>query len=429
MKKMILGFLSVLSFLLIFSCEHAKKPVQLMIWGRTEEYRAVVGFVKKFNKIYPDIKVQILYFPNYQTKLLTMMSAGTPPDVMYMGCEDFPFYAAKDVFLDLTPMVKNDPDTVTPKFSIDDFYPQTVEPFIHEGKILGIPKDFSTMVVYYNKTMFDAAGVAYPKAGWTWNDFLDTAKKLTKQNPDTGRMQYGYVFESWSGYWMPWLRQNNGDLVSPDGKKWVLGKGAILERNAEAFQFLFDMMYKSKVAPTLEMTKESGSSELFETGAVAMATYGRWRCLQLQNVKSFEWDVAPLPRKEKEATTLFTVCYSIAKKTKRPEDSWKLVKFLVGETGQVDTAESALAIPSMKKYAESDHFLKTKSLPAIHSRVYLDLVPYAKVVPANTTSRQVNDIINRNLEKFFMKMVSAKDALTSAQKEIDEYIIEQDKNK
>lgn len=90
MKKMILGFLSVLSFLLIFSCEHAKKPVQLMIWGRTEEYRAVVGFVKKFNKIYPDIKVQILYFPNYQTKLLTMMSAGTPPDVMYMGCEDFP---------------------------------------------------------------------------------------------------------------------------------------------------------------------------------------------------------------------------------------------------------------------------------------------------------------------------------------------------
>jgi multiple sugar transport system substrate-binding protein len=194
-KKLLIGLMVVLSLFLTFSCGPAKKkPIQLMIWGRTEEYRAVVGFVKKFNTIYPDIKVQILFFPNYQTKLLTMMSAGTPPDVMYMGSEDFPFYANKDVFLDLTPMIQNDPDTVTPKFNIKDFYPQTVEPFIHQGKILGLPKDFSTMVLYYNKTMFDSAGVAYPTDNWTWNDFLEACKKLTKKDADTGRMQYVYVF-------------------------------------------------------------------------------------------------------------------------------------------------------------------------------------------------------------------------------------------
>ncbi len=425
--KIVSALLLCVSLILPVSCakKDSTKPLQLMIWGRAEEKKAVIEFVKKFNQIYPEIKVQVLHYPDYHTKLLTMMSGGTPPDVMYMGSEDFPYYAPKDVFLDLKPFVENDPETKLGKFNLSDFYPETVAPFTYEGKLLGIPKDFTTMVLYYNKTMFDQAGIKYPNANWTWDDFLKAAQALTKPDPETGNMKYGFVYENWSGYWMSWIWQNGGEVLTKDGKSWVIGKGENLQRNADTFQFFYDLMYKYKVAPSIETTREMGSSQLFETGFVGMATYGRWRCLELKNVKNFEWDVAPLPSKNgKKASMLFTVSYSIAKTTKRPQDAWKLVKFLVGETGQINTAQSALAIPTMKKYAVSDYFMKTEGLPSINAKVYLDQIGYARVIPANPDSRKVYDIITTTLDKFYMSQLSSLEAVIQMQKDIDKYLVD-----
>jgi len=153
------------------------------------------------------------------------MSAGTPPDVMYMGSDYFPGYVIKGTLLDLTPFIKNDPDTNLPPFNIDDYFPEVVKPFIYKGRYYGIPKDFTTLALYYNKDIFDKMGIKYPKEGWTWKDFKETAIKLTQDFNGDGLIdQFGFVLELWLGYWISWIRQNGGKVYDEATGKYVIGK-------------------------------------------------------------------------------------------------------------------------------------------------------------------------------------------------------------
>ena len=184
MKKLIylITGLLFLSTLILTNCgrKSAKNEITLLMWGRAEEIKAVDNFIEKFNKIYPDIKVNRIHSAQYYDKLQTMMASDTPPDVLYMGSEYFPTYVSKNTLLDLTPFIKNDPDTNTAKFNIKDYFKETLKPFMYKKSYYGIPKDFTTLVLYYNKDLFDKEGIEYPTDKWTWVDFRKAAKALTK---------------------------------------------------------------------------------------------------------------------------------------------------------------------------------------------------------------------------------------------------------
>lgn len=424
MKKTILIILlAAAALILLFRVcvKSDKDSITMLMWGRTEEIAAVDGFLKEFHKIYPEIRVRRIHVSQYYDKLQTMFAAGMPPDLMYMGCEDFPSYVSKDSLEDLTPYLANDPDTRTPKFNIDDFYPEAMAPFRYKGKYYGIAKDFTTLVLYYNKDIFDREGQPYPGPGWTWEDFRKAAVALTRPGPDKRIMEYyGFVLETWVGYWVSWVRQNNGEIFDEAGGRYVIGEEPYLSRNTEALQFLYDLMHKHRAIPTMQETQDMGTSQLFETGKVAMCTYGRWRTLELKNIRSFKWDVAPLPYNRKRSSTLFTVCYSIAKQSKKKEDAWKLLKFLVGERGQVNTAESCLAVPSMKRIALSDHFFKPGILPfKVNARVFMDQLSYAQTLPATSKAQEISNIIGRHMDEIFLHKKPIREELILLQKEID----------
>ncbi len=395
-----------------------KNEITLLMWGRAEEIKAVVSFIKEFNKIYPDIKVNRIHTSQYYDKLQTMMASGAAPDIMYMGSEYFPTYVQKDTLLDLTPFIKNDPDTNTKAFNIKNYFPETLKPFMYKNKYYGIPKDFTTMVLYYNKDLFDKEGVAYPNENWTWEDLKKAAIALTKT--EGGRKQFGFVFETWLGYWISWVRQNNGKIFDNKTGKYVIGKEPYLSRNAEALQFIYDLMYKYKAIPTMQETQDMGTSQLFETGKVAMCTYGRWRTLELKNVKTFKWDIEILPKNKKRSSTLFTVCYAISRSSKHKLAAWKLLKFLVGEQGQISTAESCIAVPSLKPIALSKHFFEPKALSyKVNANAFLKQLPYAEIVPPSPNAPIINQIIGRNLEEIFINKKPIKEILIKMQKEID----------
>ncbi len=426
-KKIFYLFLSLLILsILAINCprKSEKRRVKLtyLMWGRAEEISAVKGFIDEFEKRFPDIKVEVIHAQEYYSKLQTMMSAGTPPDVMYMGSDYFPGYVSKGTLLDLTPFIKNDPDTNLPPFNINDYFPEVVKPFIYKGRYYGIPKDFTTLALYYNKDIFDKMGIKYPKEGWTWKDFKETAIKLTQDFNGDGLIdQFGFVLELWLGYWISWIRQNGGKVYDEATGKYVIGKEPYLSRNAEAIKFLYDLMYKYHCVPTLQETRDMGTSQLFETGKVGMCTYGRWRTLELKHA-SFRWDVAPLPRGKKKASVLFTVCYSISSQSKHKKEAWKLVKFLVGEIGQKFTAQSGLAVPSLKSIAYSDYYLKPPGIPVVNAAIFRDQIPFARVTPPHPRAPELNEIIERHMEEIFVKHKPIKKELKAIQKEIDELI-------
>ena len=420
MKKYL--YLILIGLTIFYNCSGGKaNKIKYLMWGRPEEIKAVQNFITEFNKIYPEIKVEIIHTPDYYTKLQTMIAGGMPPDVMYMGSEYFPSFVKRGALLDLTPYIENDPDNVLEKFNINEFFAETLEPFKYENKYYGIPKDFTTLVVYYNKELFDRAGVKYPSSDWTWEDFKNIAIKLTKDTDNDGIIdQFGFVFENWVGYWISWIRQNGGDIYDEKTGKYVIGKEPYLSKNVETFQFLYDLMYKYHCAPTMQESRDMEGTQLLETGKVAMATYGRWRTLELKNAQ-FKWDIAALPKKVKKASTLYTVCYSISKNSQNKENSWKLIKFLVGEKGQIETAESCLAVPSLKKIAFSDHFLNPKALQhnKVNAKIFFESLPYAKTTPPHPKAQEFNDTITRYLDEIFINKKDIRETLVKLQAALD----------
>jgi multiple sugar transport system substrate-binding protein len=261
------------------------------------------------------------------------------------------------------------------------------------------------------------------RSDWTWDDFRKACKDLTKDFDNDGSIdQYGFVVETWTGEWVPWVYQNGGKILSNDGKQWLMGSPQYIEKNAAALQFLADLVYKDKVAPAVNVTRDKAPTEIFKSGKAAMCTYGRWMCMQFKDIKSFDWDIQVLPKKEKRSSTLFTVAYSIAKDSKNPEAAWRLVKFLTGPVGQKATAMSGQAIPSMKSIAASDDFLAAPAVPQkINAQVFLDSIDYAVPPPTNTKWSRINEIFGRELQKVWESedgSVTAKSILAGTQKEL-----------
>ncbi|OYD15999.1 hypothetical protein CH333_04585, partial [candidate division WOR-3 bacterium JGI_Cruoil_03_44_89] len=110
-----------------------------------------------------------------------MIGGGTPPDVFYMGIEDFPVYVSGGSLMNLEPFLQEDTT-----WNAGEYYQVLLGGFRYRDSLYGIPKDWSPLVLYYNKNLFDEAGVSYPDENWTWDDFLDAAIKITKDENGDG---------------------------------------------------------------------------------------------------------------------------------------------------------------------------------------------------------------------------------------------------
>ena len=423
MKPIFLIFLTFFVSSFFFSCSKKKADVlKYMMWGQPEEVKAVQGFLKQFHKKNPDTKVELIHAPDsdYYVKLQILIAGNEPPDIMYMDSNAYPGYIEKGALFDMTDYIKNDPDSTSSPFNLKDYFSQAEKPFLYNGRYYGLSKDFTSFVLYYNKDLFDAAGLQYPNKNWTWQDFRKAAIALTKdKNSDKIIDQFGFVFETWLGYWISWIRQNGGKIYDSSRGQYVIGVEPFLEKNVETLQFLYDLMYKDHCVPTIQEANDMKGAQLFETGRVAMATYGRWRTLELKNVP-FNWDIAELPHKKQKVSTLFTVAYSISKTSKQKLKAWKLIKFLLGPQGQIATAESCLAIPSLRSVAFSEHFLKPKALPRrIDVGAFFRSLKYSEPLPANSNVQLFNDTINRYLENIFLKKKDIRKTLILLQEELE----------
>ncbi len=131
-----------------------------------------------FTAEHPNVTVEIQLTPykEYFTKLQTAVSGGSAADVFWMNGPNFQLYASNGVLAPLDDQGGIDPA---------DYSQGLVDLYTFDGKLYGAPKDFDTVALWYNKELFDAAGVAYPEAGWTWDDFTAAAAALT--DPATGR--------------------------------------------------------------------------------------------------------------------------------------------------------------------------------------------------------------------------------------------------
>jgi multiple sugar transport system substrate-binding protein len=294
--------------------------IKFSMWDAVPENN---NFIAEFMKANPDISVEVVNIPsdNYSQKLNTMAATHTAPDVMLVWECDLPVFAKGNKLISLDPYIKN-----TSAFNQKDLIPAVKKiQQISGGKTYGLPWCYASEILYYNRNMFDAANVAYPDSTWTWEDFLNAAKKLTiVKNGQT--VQWGCDDITFKGIWYALIGASGDPVIDADGNIKI-GEGA-----RRALQFQYDLVNKYKAAP--EPSASSAGSDLFISGRAAMTRAGSWMCSAYRQIEDFNWDIAPLPKDKRSYSGLHTGFFTISQDTKHKDAAWRFIEFCMSEKGQ-----------------------------------------------------------------------------------------------
>lgn len=335
--------------------------ITFLTWGEPTRGVAMTKIAEKFMEYYPNVKVTIdCAGDNFTTKFMTLAAAGTPADVVLVNELYGAGYFCNGMYEDLTPFLENDPEFVA---EVMDKVPDDVKNvFNWQGSYFALPTMNYVFSLYYNKDMFDAAGISYPDATWTWDDVRKAANAMTLQDANGVTTQYGIYFTREIVYEFSWFFNNGSYIISNDRTKCDLDSdGAI-----ETWTWMQDMIHKDHCAPVPDTT--AGGSQLaamsFDTGNVAMQLFGSWM-LPTYETLPFRWDAAPIPSKDGTVAGFSSSCpngFGIGKGTKYPEAAWAFAKFCTSEEGQLMIAEAGLAQPTLESVMESDAFYKGSSV-------------------------------------------------------------------
>ncbi len=376
MKKIVFVFL--IASLMVAACSGTptatKGPVEIsfMMWGAPEELAVWQAVVDDFHAANPNItvKVDVSDWDSYWTKLNTLIAGNTPPDVFAMDAPLFLDWQSRGALLNLQPYIDANPGF------LDGFYPQTLTAYKTREGYFGLPRDFQSIVLFYNKDMFDAAKQPYPTADWTYADLLTAAKALTIDSNSDGKIeQYGFWTDTWDMelFWSEAIWAYGGDIISADHTKTLIGEPPA----REAWAYI-DSMYKEGVMPNPTTSGEYGS-DLFQSKISAMTTIGHWAVPGYVQA-GINFDVAPMPKGPAgQATSVNSAGFVVSKDSKNADASFEFIKFALSEAGQKRLAELGFAIPVLKSVAESDVYLKQPG--SLNQKVFLDSIAFAHVKP------------------------------------------------
>jgi len=307
-------------------------------------------FRQEFEAAHPGVRLQMEQIPGYgqyTPKLLMMHVAGCMPDVIHLDASAAAVFIDNGVLRDLTPLIESDP-----QFDLTQYFEPVVEVARRGSSLYAIPLDFTPMMMFYNKRLFDEAHVAYPQAGWTWDEFLQKAKALTVRPAGAARpTQYGFYFENWMPLWVLWLWTNGADVLDPDGRRasgYFDGPQSV-----EAVEFIVELMTKHRVAPDLRDSAIAGT-DLFRSGRAAMDLKGHWMLLDYR-ADGLDVGVVPLPVRGREeaaererATVVYAAGLAVTAASRQSQLAWEYVKFMTSRDVQVRRVASGLAISGNK---------------------------------------------------------------------------------
>lgn len=285
------------------------------------------------------VTIQIVKWDDYWTLLEAGASGGELPDVFWMHSNQAQKYMENDMLLDLTDKI-----AASDKIDLNNYYEGIVNLYQSEGKQYAIPKDIDTIALWYNKTIFDEMGVAYPDDTWTWDDFADAAAKLTNED------HWGYAIAPSNNQdsFYNVVYSMGGNIISDDKKKSGYDDPATIK----AMTLLTDMV-KAGYCPDLNTISENGADVLFQSGKAAMVTQGSW---MLAGFRDNEYthdncDVAVLP---KDATTGKRVSiynglgWAAAANGKNLDAAWSLIEYLGTKEAQEKQAELGVTMAAYK---------------------------------------------------------------------------------
>jgi multiple sugar transport system substrate-binding protein len=358
-----------------------------------------------FEEAHPDIQIEVETAPwgEYFTKLQTLIAGGAAPDIFELNYENFVSYAAKGVLLDLDPLAAADA-------SFDEviFYPRAFNAFNYNGMQLGLPETFSTVVLFYNKDLFDAAGLEYPAADWTWADAVAAAEQLT--DAEAGVWGLYSPTQFWEFYKK--AAQNGCEFFNEDKTEVTINSPACVGALETMVSFV-----DTGVMPSDADMGGVSDGDMFTAGQIAMDVTGIWMFAAFEGA-GFEWDIQVEPGLENQATHFFANAVSVFAATKHPEAAWEWAKFF---TSSPDMAEirvaSAWELPALNNPEYFEDYLALS--PPENRAAVFESLEYAIVPPVIERQNEMQDIINNLLDLVKLGQLTPQEALDQAKAEIE----------
>ena len=376
----ILAIFGLICLLCACNPKENRTVIQFASWGSKSEIDIIKPLLEDFEEENPDIKVDFMHIPqNYFQKIHLLFASNTPPDVIFINNLYLPVYANADV---LEPIGDN---------ADCSFYEENVlKSLSWNGKLYAVPRDVSNLVIFYNKNLFDKVGLSYPSDKWTFQEFLEMAKKLTVDG------RFGVSFEEDSLFFLPYLMSEGGGILSDDLSRIIIDE----LQSVKGLKFYADLRKKYHVAPKAEESASATMAQMFLQGKIAMHLSGRWLVPKYREEADFDWDIAPFPKGDKGSIVqLDSSGWAVSKNSKHKKEAFMLVNYLSSKQSIEKLTKSGLIVPARQDVQNSEYFLDNKKPE--HAKVFLDVIKTSKPTPVNVNYRAVVDDLNQKFEKLF----------------------------
>jgi multiple sugar transport system substrate-binding protein len=379
----------------------AAGSVRFLVFGDPPEINAYRTLITSFEKAEPDIDVQLIEASDREdliTRLSTSLAGGSPPDLFLMNYRFYGQFAARGV-LEPLEAYADDSD----EFELDEFYPQAVEAFRWDGAVTCLPQNISSLVVYYNRDLFERFGVPPPRNAMQWADFVSLASQMTRDKngqqvvgadpdmprPNTAQAEiYGLGVEASIIRLAPFIWSVGAELVDDEAEpsRFTLDSPEAKHAVGEFFR----LRTLHGVVPTDQEVESEDDESRFANGRLAMLLSSRRSVPMFREAATFDWDIVSLPVFRDPVGILHSDAYCMTKASDNKEAAWRFVEYALGPEGAPVVARTGRTVPSLRSVAESDAFLDPAQRPA-NSRVFLDGIENIRRLPTISTWPEIED--------------------------------------
>ncbi len=388
--------------------------LEFMTWADDQQIAGMKPMVDAMQKTYPNIALEWTPVPasGYEMKLKTRLMSGNSPEIINAATQAyFKKIVEADLIEPLNSYIEKDKD-----FDINKYPKKLMEAFTFNGLVMALPKDNVPIVLFYNKMLFDKAGIGYPNDNWTWKDLRNAANKLTGDIDGDGNIDnFGFNMRTkalafdptaLNGYGAPGLANfNKGDKITLSD-----------ERNIEAFSFFQEIYNIDKSAPS--PAANVNNIALFTSGNLAMLIEGSFVVPSIKSDLSI-YGIAQVPKSVingNRSTSLFTSGFAIGKESENKSAAWKAIRFMSYGEGNKILGSSGFGFPATSPAQYGDVFL-TEELKSIGGDAFIKAMDYQ--IPWNWGPNESE--ISVVYQEVIDKILTSKD---SPEKIIDGYIEE-----
>ena len=383
--------------------EAGETIVSFVLFGDPTETAGYETLAAQFEAANSDVDVQlgpVASQDDLLARLTTSFAGGNPPDVFLINYRSYGQFAQQGVLASVADRL-----IASEVIAEDEFAEPALAAFRFDGaELTCLPQNVSSLALYYNIGLFEAAGLPLPEAGWTWADFLTAAQRLT------GDGQYGLGTQASLIRLAPFVWSAGGEVVDDDAAPTALTLDTPDARRG--VDFFLDLQTEHGVVPP-EAEEQSRESEArFLDGDLGMYLNSRRVVPTLRTIESFQWDVAPLPvgPAGEPVSILHGDAYCMSAASSVQGVAWRFIEYASSVEGQTVLAESGRTVPSRTDVASSEAFLRT-DVPPASARVFLDALATLRALPHTARWSQVEGVADELIEAMFYGRLEREEGL------------------